>query len=70
MQRAGVAPDLAEVREAWNARIDAVIAEATLTRPADRPFSWYGKRGEHGEHLGYLLADMQHMQRTYPGVTW
>ncbi len=70
MQRAGVAPDLAEVREAWDARIDAVLAEATLTRPADRPFSWYGKRGEHGEHLGYLLAEMQHMQRTYPGVTW
>jgi ring-1,2-phenylacetyl-CoA epoxidase subunit PaaC len=70
MHRAGIAPDLAETRQAWSARIDAVLAEATLKRPADRPFSWYGKRGEHGEHLGYLLAEMQHMQRTYPGATW
>jgi ring-1,2-phenylacetyl-CoA epoxidase subunit PaaC len=70
LERAGIAPDLAEVRAAWNARIDAVLAEATLRRPADRPFTWYGKRGEHGEHLGYLLAEMQHMQRTYPGATW
>jgi ring-1,2-phenylacetyl-CoA epoxidase subunit PaaC len=70
MQRAGIAPDLAEVRQAWNARIDSVLAEATLQRPVDRPFSWYGKRGEHGEHLGYVLAEMQHMQRTFPGATW
>lgn len=70
MHRRGIAPHLAEVRKSWDARIDAVLAEATLRRPADRPHQWYGKRGEHGEHLGYLLAEMQYLQRTYPGATW
>lgn len=70
MQAAGVAPDLAQVRSAWSARVDAVLAEATLQRPADQPYRWFGKRGEHGEHLGYVLADMQILQRTFPGATW
>jgi ring-1,2-phenylacetyl-CoA epoxidase subunit PaaC len=70
MTHAGIAPELTQVRDAWSARIDAVLAEATLRRPPDRPFGWHGKRGEHGEHLGYLLAEMQYMQRTFPGATW
>jgi ring-1,2-phenylacetyl-CoA epoxidase subunit PaaC len=70
LHRAGIAPDLKEVRVAWLARVEATLAEATLRRPQDRPFDWYGKRGEHGEHLGFLLAEMQYMQRTFPGVTW
>lgn len=67
---AGIAPDLGDVQRAWSARVDSALAEATLRRPVDRPFTWYGKRGEHGEHLGYLLAEMQYMQRTFPGATW
>lgn len=70
MQEAGVAPDLAEVRRAWSSRVDAMLAEATLQRPQDRAYRWLGKRGEHGEHLGYVLADMQILQRTFPGATW
>jgi ring-1,2-phenylacetyl-CoA epoxidase subunit PaaC len=70
MALAGIAPDLAEVRGAWNERVDATLSEATLRRPDDRPFPWYGKQGQHGEHLGYLLAEMQSMQRTFPGATW
>jgi ring-1,2-phenylacetyl-CoA epoxidase subunit PaaC len=66
----GVAPDLAQLHAAWLARVEPVLVEATLKRPPDRPFSWYGKRGQHGEHLGYLLAEMQHMQRTFPGASW
>jgi ring-1,2-phenylacetyl-CoA epoxidase subunit PaaC len=65
-----IAPRLPEVREAWITRIDAILAEATLQRPADRPHAWHGKRGQHSEHLGYLLAEMQHMQRSYPGARW
>ncbi len=38
--------------------------------PRDRPHSWHGKRGQHSEHLGYILAEMQHLQRTYPGARW
>jgi ring-1,2-phenylacetyl-CoA epoxidase subunit PaaC len=66
----GVAPRLSDVQAAWTQRIDALLAEATLQRPKDRPHSWHGKRGQHSEHLGYMLAEMQHLQRTYPGARW
>jgi ring-1,2-phenylacetyl-CoA epoxidase subunit PaaC len=66
----GIAPRLSEVQAAWITRMDAVLAEATLQRPAHRPHAWHGKRGQHSEHLGYLLAEMQHMQRSYPGARW
>ena len=70
MADAGAAPRLADVHAAWSARIDAILAEATLQRPIDRPYSWHGKRGQHSEHLGYLLAEMQYLQRTYPDARW
>ncbi len=66
----GVAPRLSEVQAAWAVRIDTLLTEATLQRPAHRPHSWHGKRGQHSEHLGYILTEMQHMQRTYPGARW
>jgi ring-1,2-phenylacetyl-CoA epoxidase subunit PaaC len=67
---AGVAPDLVQLRARWSARIDEVLHEATLVRPADVPYQWHGKRGVHTEHLGHMLAEMQHLQRTYPGAQW
>jgi ring-1,2-phenylacetyl-CoA epoxidase subunit PaaC len=70
MADAGVAPRLDEARAAWVLRIEALLAEATLTRPADRSYSWFGKRGQHSEHLGYMLAEMQHLQRAHPGARW
>jgi ring-1,2-phenylacetyl-CoA epoxidase subunit PaaC len=66
----GVAPRLSDVRVSWLRRIDEILAEAMLRRPDDRPHSWHGKRGQHSEHLGYILAEMQHLQRTYPGARW
>jgi ring-1,2-phenylacetyl-CoA epoxidase subunit PaaC len=66
----GIAPRLADVQAAWDRRIDDILSEATLRRPNDRPHAWHGKRGEHSEHLGYILAEMQHLQRTYPGARW
>ena len=66
----GVAPRLADVHAAWATRLDELLQQATLTRPGDRPYSWHGKRGQHSEHLGYILAEMQHLQRTYPGARW
>ncbi len=66
----GVAPRLSDVQVAWLRRIDEILAEATLQRPKDRRYSWHGKRGQHSEHLGYILAEMQHLQRTYPGARW
>jgi ring-1,2-phenylacetyl-CoA epoxidase subunit PaaC len=70
MADSGLGPDLSEVFSAWSARIDAILKEATLQRPADRPHAWHGKRGQHSEHLGYILAEMQYLQRTYPDARW
>ncbi len=66
----GVAPLPSELRAAWSARVDEVLAEATLARPADVPYRWYGRQGRHSEHLGYLLAEMQSLPRAHPGATW
>jgi len=66
----GIAPRLSEVHSAWSARLDAILAEATLQRPMDRPYAWFGKQGAHSEHLGYLLAEMQSLPRAHPGARW
>ena len=70
MAERGVAPRLSDVEAAWSVRIDEILAEATLQRPKDRPHTWHGKRGEHSEHLGYILSEMQYLQRAYPGARW
>lgn len=67
---ADIGADPAAVRGDWERRVADTLAEATLTRPDDRPWRWYGKRGEHGEHLGRLLAEMQALQRAHPGASW
>jgi ring-1,2-phenylacetyl-CoA epoxidase subunit PaaC len=66
----GIGPDPASLAAGWSSRVDAVLQEATLKRPADVAYSWHGKRGQHSEHLSRLLAEMQFMQRTYPGAQW
>jgi len=48
----------------------AILAEATLARPTDVEYRWFGKRGEHTEHLGRLLGDMQSLHRAHPGAQW
>ena len=63
-------PSWAELRDAWRAEVDEVFAEAGLTPPKERAFRSTGKAGRHSEHLGYILAEMQHLQRTFPGGTW
>ena len=70
MQAAAIAPALAQLAPRWSARIDEDLAAATLKRPAAQPYPWHGRCGVHTEHLGHLLAEMQHLQRTYPGVRW
>jgi ring-1,2-phenylacetyl-CoA epoxidase subunit PaaC len=67
---AGIAPPLESQAGSWSARIDEVLSEATLTRPAHQPYAWHGKRGVHTEHLGHLLTEMQHVPRTYPDARW
>jgi ring-1,2-phenylacetyl-CoA epoxidase subunit PaaC len=67
---AGIAPRLPDLQPRWSERIDATLREATLVRPATSPYPWHGKRGVHTEHLGHMLAQMQHLQRAYPGARW
>jgi ring-1,2-phenylacetyl-CoA epoxidase subunit PaaC len=67
---AGVAVDRAALKPAWDAAVDRVLAEATLTRPADGWMQTGGRRGVHTEHLGYILAELQHLQRSHPGAVW
>ena len=56
--------------ETWNRTVREVFAEATLQVPEDPYQRSGGRRGFHSEHLGPLLAEMQWMQRSYPGLTW
>lgn len=67
---AGIGVDLREVHPAWLADVRRVFAEATLKLPEPSPGAPVGKRGAHSEYLGYILAEMQFMQRTYPGAEW
>jgi len=66
----GIAVDPAGLRAPWEATLDRVLAEATLTRPASGWMQSGGRSGRHSEHLGHLLAVMQHVARTYPGAQW
>ena len=70
MATQGIAPRLGELQPRWSAQIDAVLREATLQKPANAHYAWHGKRGVHSEHLGHMLTEMQHLQRTYPGAQW
>ena len=63
-------PDLQTLSTTWHENVAAVLAEATLHKPEDAWMASGGKQGRHSEHLGYLLAEMQHLQRSHPGATW
>lgn len=66
----GISPHPDVLREAWDKRVNAVLAEAGLSRPADVPWQTGGKTGYHTEHLGYILAQMQYLPRIYPNAQW
>lgn len=67
---AGVAIDWTQLAADWNALVDDALTEATLQRPAPGGYVTQGKLGQHSEHLGYLLAEMQSLHRAHPGATW
>lgn len=67
---AGIAPLPSALKAAWDKSVAEVLAEATLVRPEGTYQHKGGKRGVHTEHLGYILADMQFLQRAYPNSVW
>ncbi len=62
--------DSATLRGEWDETVNGVLAEAALARPKDGWMQTGGRRGRHSEHLGYILAELQFLQRAYPGASW
>ena len=63
-------PDLAALYDQWRVRLGDLLREATLRTPEEGWMASGGKQGRHSEHLGYLLAEMQYLQRSHPGARW
>ncbi len=70
MQAEGIGADLSKIKSLWIDRVAQVMEEATITIPQGKWMQKGGKSGRHTEHLGYILAEMQFMQRAYPGMEW
>jgi ring-1,2-phenylacetyl-CoA epoxidase subunit PaaC len=58
------------LKTAWTDRLNALFAEARLTVPTEAWYHYGGRSGRHTEHMGYLLAELQFLQRAYPGAKW
>jgi ring-1,2-phenylacetyl-CoA epoxidase subunit PaaC len=72
--KAGIGVDVSALKGEWQQRVDEIFEEATIGTTANaREGAWMqsgGKDGLHTEHLGFILAEMQYMQRAYPGAEW
>lgn len=66
----GTGADLAALQAAWEAKVQATLAEAGLTAPDTPRWTLGGKQGHHSEHLGHMLSEMQFLQRAYPNCEW
>jgi len=66
----GFGVDLAPIKINWDEKIKSVLTEATLPIPTNVWMQSGGKEGKHTEHLGFILAEMQFLQRAYPGSEW
>lgn len=70
MTEEGIAPDVEAIKEAWLQKINEVFEEATLSVPEKTFMQTGGKTGTHTEQLGYILTELQYLQKTYPGAEW
>jgi ring-1,2-phenylacetyl-CoA epoxidase subunit PaaC len=66
----GLGPRWADLREPWTTAMHEVLDEAGLAPPPETRFRSTGRQGVHSEHMGYLLAEMQHLQRAFPKGAW
>ncbi|MEJ8823812.1 1,2-phenylacetyl-CoA epoxidase subunit PaaC [Variovorax humicola] len=67
---AGMGPLWSELKAPWQAEMQQILDEAGLAMPAESAFRSEGKRGMHSEHMGFILTDMQYLQRSFPGGVW
>lgn len=66
----GVIPSLKELKPMWTRMVTEVLSQATLKLPENQAFFGAGRQGRHSEHMGFLLAQLQYMQRAYPNMQW
>lgn len=70
LQTNNIIPDFKIIKSKWDESIQNVFSEAKISKPSDSWFQKGGKTGIHTEELGYILADLQYIQRAYPGLEW
>jgi ring-1,2-phenylacetyl-CoA epoxidase subunit PaaC len=66
----GIGVDVTLLKSNYYQNVSEILAEATLQTPQIEYFQKGGKNGIHSEHMGYILTELQYMQRTYPNMTW
>ena len=66
----GVGVNVLDFKEAYYQKVSQVLEEATLTVPDEKYYQKGGKEGIHSEHMGYILAELQYMQKSYPNLKW
>lgn len=70
LSKTGIIPDASSIRADFEAKVKEVINEATLSLPEEQWMQEGGKTGIHSEHMGFILAELQYMQRAYPNMEW
>ena len=70
MVNEGIGVDITKLKGIYFKKIGKILEQATLKTPESKYFQKGGKLGIHSEHMGYLLADMQYMQRSFPNMSW
>lgn len=70
MVEEGVGVDVTKLKATYYQKVNEILEEATLKIPESKYFQKGGKQGIHTEHMGYLLTELQYMQRTYPNMEW
>ncbi|MDQ7917533.1 1,2-phenylacetyl-CoA epoxidase subunit PaaC [Mesonia sp. MT50] len=70
MIKAGIGVDVKQLKDTYYKNVSEILEEATLDVPELKYFQKGGKKGIHSEHMGFILSEMQYMQRAYPGAKW
>ena len=70
LQSQGLVPLMNDIQKKWSQTVNEVLTEATLSLPTNNWKFDGGREGRHSEHMGYILSDLQYMQRAYPNMEW
>ena len=70
LTKQGILPDLSDLKSLWLQEVNTVLDLATLQIPTNNWQFEGGRKGVHSENMGYLLSELQFMQRVYPNMEW